>query len=97
MCDYSVYVIKIIWEQMCVLFIFSDPTYFSIYASVSFAGVVLAAIFYGLLIFGRKRTFSTINNTDDIEDIESNSDASSSTATTKSTKEDACSISGTSV
>jgi iron-regulated transporter 1 len=37
----------------------SDPENFTIYASISFGGVMLAAIFYGLMVFTRRRTFGS--------------------------------------
>jgi len=45
----------------------SDPNNFHIYASVSFAGVVFAAIFYGTMVFPRKRMF-TYSIKDDIKE-----------------------------
>jgi iron-regulated transporter 1 len=40
----------------------SNPKYFYIYASISFTGVALAAVFYGLMVFSRKRIFHNSND-----------------------------------
>ena len=40
----------------------SDPENFKYYASCSFGGVTLAAIFYGVMVFLRKRIFTSSNN-----------------------------------
>lgn len=54
----------------------SNPKYFYIYASISFAGVVLAAFFYGLMVFSRKRIFQSNDNIESapIEQLKSDSE-----------------------
>jgi iron-regulated transporter 1 len=54
----------------------SNPKYFYIYASISFAGVALAAVFYGLMVFSRKRIFHSNDNNESasIEQLKSDSE-----------------------
>mmetsp|Transcript_12669 Transcript_12669/g.14021 ORF Transcript_12669/g.14021 Transcript_12669/m.14021 type:complete len:656 (+) Transcript_12669:149-2116(+) len=40
--------------SLCVGLFFSDPTQFNIFASVSFAGVVFAGLFYAIMVFGKR-------------------------------------------
>merc|ERR1711935_1316002 len=49
----------------------SDPENFKIYASLSFAGVTTAAIFYGVMVFARRRIF--ISSKDDNKEESSSS------------------------